>query len=205
MKNRKQDTKQGEIEIEPMGSKLSNLPSWVTISFVKYWAAAAAVFFIIIGGMDVGVTFEAKDGDIVAILSETFNIIVLIALFSALFMNYVTKIFTRMIYNRRNDAYRFVIYSRRGLSAFFVYLLYSLLMSIILFFIVTWFGYKGWIFDPFGTTGGTGIEPFSYGLCFIIVDGIFVAIKDLVIMIYQRIIYKKQLHDDTPITVGKGA
>ena len=201
MKNRKQDTKPGEIESEPMGSKLSNLPSWVTISFVKYWAAAAAVFFIIIGGMDVGVTFEAKDGDIVAILSETFNIIVLIALFSALFMNYVTKIFTRMIYNRRNDAYRFVIYSRRGLSAFFVYLLYSLLMSIILFFIVTWFGYKGWIFDPFGTTGGTGIEPFSYALFYIAVDAIFLLIKNLILNLYYRISYSKAMKDNSPIIV----
>ena len=201
MKNRKQNAKQDEIQIEPMGSKLSNLPVWLTITFVKYWAAAAAVFFIIIGGSDIGVTFTATEGDVAANVYEIFKIIILIALFSALFMNYVTKLFARMIYNRRNDAYRFVIYSRRGFSAFLFYLLYSLIMSIILCIIVIKLGQHGLIPDPFGTTGGAGIEPFSYALIYIAVDAVFLFIKNLGLNIYYRISYSKAMKNNKPIIV----
>ena len=38
--------------------KLSKIPSWIIIAILKYWAAAAAVFFILIGGLDIGIDFS---------------------------------------------------------------------------------------------------------------------------------------------------
>ena len=52
---------------------------------------------------------------------------------------------------------------------------------------------KGLVFDPFGTTGGVGIEPFTYALCFIIFDTLFIFIKNQIIKIYQRYKYNKQI------------
>ena len=38
--------------------KLSKIPSWLIIIFLKYWAAAAAVYFGLIGGISIGLDFS---------------------------------------------------------------------------------------------------------------------------------------------------
>ena len=201
MKKKKTNTEE-EIEIEEQpGSIFSKIPSWILITIVKYWAAAAAVFFIIIGGVDIGFDFTYDSPDPVVIMRISGTIDVLIALFLALFQNYVTKLLGRALYSRRNNTRRYVVYNQKGFSAFIFYLGYCFLMSFALFFIITYLGYKGFIFDPFGTTGGAGIEPFSYALCYIILDTIVILIKNTVINIYQRIKYKKQMENNEPIVV----
>ena len=203
MKKKKTTEQDNFEEFEPYGiDKFSKIPSWITITFVKFWAAAAAVFFIIIGGLDVGLDFtESNSSDIASQLSVSLAIVILIALFLALFMNYVVKILTRVLYSRRNNTYRFTIYNRTGFSAFLIYFAYNIMMSIILYFVVNYMGYWGLVFDPFGTTGGYGIEPFSYALYYIVIDAIFLLIKNLVIAIYNRVSYAKQIKDNRPILV----
>ena len=199
MKKKKTNTEE-EIEIEEQpGSFISKIPSWILITIVKYWAAAAAVFFIIIGGLDIGFDFSTVSEDPVVILRISGTIILLIALFSAIFQNYVTKLFARILYSRRNNTRKFVVYNQKGFSAFIFYLGYCFLLGFALFFIVTFLGSKGLIFDPFGTTGGAGIEPFSYALLYIILDAIVIIIKNTVINIYQRIKYNKQINNNEPI------
>ena len=202
MKKKKTNTNE-EIEIEELpGSKLSKIPSWILITIVKYWAAAAAVFFIIIGGSDVGFDFTAVYEDPRQILYVSGTIIILIALFMALFKNYVTKLLARSLYSRRDNTRRYVVYNQKGFSAFIFYLAYCFLMSLALFFVVTFFGYKGWIFDPFGTTGGLGIEPFSYALFYVVIDTVIIIIKNTVINIYNRIKYHKQMKNNEPIVLA---
>lgn len=199
MKKKKTNIEE-EIEIEELpGSKLNKIPSWILITFVKYWAAAAAVFFIIIGGIDIGLDFTLISEDPAVIFRISGTIIILIALFSALFQNYVTKLLARALYSRRNNTRRYVVYNQKGFSAFIFYLGYCFLLSLALFFVVTYFGYKGWIFDPFGTTGGAGIEPFSYALFYVIIDTVIIIIKNIVINIYRRIKYNKQMKNNEPI------
>ena len=202
MKKKKTNTDE-EIEIEEQpGSGIAKIPSWILITFVKYWAAAAAVFFIIIGGLDIGLDFSTVTEDPASILRISGSIILLIALFLALFQNYVTKIFARTLYSRRNNTRRFVVYNQKGFSAFIFYLAYDFLMSFALFFLVTFLGYKGLIFDPFGTTGGIGIEPFTVGFIYLFFDAIFLIIKNLIIMAFQRAKYKKQITSDIKIQVA---
>ena len=192
-------------EINPYEvDKLSKIPAWLIIIFIKYWAAAAAVFFMTIGGVDIGIDLT-KEGDLNYNLNISFTIIVLIALGMAVLNNYAIKQLVIMMHNRRRNTYRYNIINFKGFSAFLAYLVYMFVVSMILYFLTLFLGYKGWVLNPFGTNGGYGIEPFTYGLCFIIVDAVFVTIKDLVVMIVQRIIYKKQMKDNTPIIVGKGA
>ena len=38
--------------------KLSKIPSWLIIILLKYWAAAAAVYFGLIGGISFGLDFS---------------------------------------------------------------------------------------------------------------------------------------------------
>ena len=157
-----------------------------------------------IGGLDIGVDLTTE-GDINYNLNISFMIIVLIALAMAILFNYAIKQLVIMMYSRRRNTFRYNIINFRGLSAFLCYLVYMFVVSVILYFFVNFLSYKGLVLNVFGKTDGYGIEPFTYGFCFLIVDGIFVSIKDLIIMIYQRIKYKRQMSDKTPIIVGKGA
>ncbi len=184
--------------------KLSKIPAWLVIVFIKFWAAAAAVFFMTIGGLDIGISLS-DEGNMSYNLNISFMIILLLALAMAILSNYAIKQLVIMMHNRRRNTFRYNIINFRGFLAFLLYLLYMFVVSVILYFFVNYLGYKGWVVNPFGVTDGYGLEPFTYGFCFVIVDGIFVSIKDLIIMIYQRVIYFKQLNDNTPISIKKGA
>lgn len=71
-----------------------------------------------------------------------------------------------------------------------------MLLSLIMYFVINLLSSKGLILDLFGTTKGIGIEPFSYALYFIIIDYIFVYIKNLIIYITKRIRYKRQMEGE---------
>ena len=162
--------------------KLSKIPSWIVIIFLKYWAAAAAVFFGVIGIIDLGLDFSQIDsGNVVAIINTHERIIVILALIMAMLGNYAVKQVVLMINNRRNNTLKYNIINSKGLKAFLLYILYSFLMSFILFFVTVFLSSKGWVL-PILQNDGAGIEPFTYALCYVVIDGIFVLIKDLIIM-----------------------
>lgn len=194
-KNKKEDLNQ---EIDPYKvDKLSKIPSWIIIFFMKYWAAAAAIFFIVNGGSDLGFDFSGGDmTDYAVVLSQSIVIVVLIALFLALFQTYIVRPIVRLMYNRRNNTFRYNLINVKGFKAFLLTLIYMFFVSFILYFVTLILGKYGLVLDPFGTTGGVGIEPFTYGLCFLILDSICLCVKNLIINIKTRIVYKKQILAD---------
>lgn len=182
--------------------KLSKIPSWLIVLILKYWAAAAAIYFI---GMDTFIinwsesdsVKLASDVDVMLYeISQAMILTILFGLFLAIFSNYIVRPFVRMMYNRRNNTYRYNMVNVRGFKSFLLSLLYNMPLSFLLTVIVVWMGYYGLVLDPFGTTGGTGVEPFSYALVYIIVDAFFVLIKDLIVNIYQRAKYNKQMRSE---------
>ncbi len=184
MKNKVKDEIQDERPYKV--DWLSKIPPWIIVLLLKYWAAAAAVFFSAIGGIDIGLSFddpEAANQDIV--------LIVIIGLTLALFMNYLIRPTVRMMNNRANNVYRYNMINIKGFLSFVLALIYNMLLSIILFFVVYFMGMHGWILNPMGGTN-YGIEPFSYALFYIIVDFIFLFIKNVIVDIRVRIKYKKQ-------------
>lgn len=174
--------------------KLSKIPSWLIILLLKYWAAAAAVFFSVIGGLDIGIDFSGSQGDPVAAVATSIQIIVLLALFISLFINYIIRPFVRMMYNKRNNTYRYNMVNFKGFLSFIVCFLYHIVLSVILYFITIFLASHNLILDLFGTTGGSGIEPFTYGFCYIIVDFIFLFIKNVISDSIHRYQYKKQMN-----------
>lgn len=193
-KNKKEDKIQ---EIDPYKlDKLSKVPSWVIIFFIKFWAAAAAVFFILIGGGDIGFDFTGGDADYAEVLAQSVVIIIMIALFLALFQCYIVRPIVRLMYNRRNNTFRYNMINVKGFKSFLISFVYMLCLSFVLYIITVFLSTHGLVLDPFGTTKGQGIEPFTYGFCFLIVDSICLFIKNLIINIRTRIIYKKQILAD---------
>ena len=190
----KENYKDDNKEIDPYKvDKLSRVPSWLIVLILKYWAAAAAVFFSVIGGGDIGITFDDVPENPAQVFAEYVQTIVIIALALALVTNYIVRPIVRLLYNRRNNTYKFNMVNFKGFKSFLVSLCYCLLISIVLFIVVVFLGYYGLVFDPFGTTGGVGIEPFSYGIYFIVVDALFVLVKNIIVMIYERVKYNKQI------------
>ena len=173
--------------------KLSKVPSWLVILILKFWAAAAAVFFSVIGGLDIGLDFSTQEGDAITILASNIATVVFIGLFLAVFMNYIVRPFVRMMYNSRDNTYRYNMINLKGLKSLPVALIYNMLLSIILYFVTIFLSSHGLVLDLFGTTGGTGIEPFTYALCYMIVDFIFLFIKNLSVDLYEKHKYNKDM------------
>ena len=176
--------------------KLSKIPSWIVIGILKYWAAAAAVFFILIGGIDIGIDFSVIEDPAKATaessLNLSFKIIVLITLGLTLMFTYIVRPIVRLLYNRRNNTYRFNMVNNKGIIALILNWIYMFFISFTIFFVIIYFGYKGWIPNLFGGVN-YGIEPFSYGLFFMILDTIMILLKNLIWNIYQRIKYNRQI------------
>jgi len=175
--------------------KLSKVPSWLIVLVLKYWAAAAAIYFI---GMSVDIIdfSSIQTDDPVAIMAQSLNLILLFGLALAIFSNYMVRPYVRLLYNRRNNTFRYNMINVKGLKSFIFSLLYMMPLSFVLFLITVGLGKLGWVFDPFGTTGGAGIEPFTYALCFIICDSVCLCVQNLSISLYERIKYKRQLMEE---------
>jgi len=196
----KKTKKAEENEIEELNpyqvDKLSKIPSWILIGILKYWAAAAAVFFILIGGIDIGIDFSVIEDQAKATaessLNLSFKIIVLITLGLTLIFTYIVRPIVRLLYNRRNNTYRFNMVNNKGIIALVLNWIYMFFISFTIFFVIIYFGYKGWIPNLFGGVN-YGIEPFSYGLFFMILDTIMILLKNLIWNIYQRIKYNRQI------------
>lgn len=177
--------------------KLSKIPSWIVIIFLKYWAAAAAVFFMIIGGLDIGLNFseiEGESADLIQIARISSVIIFAIAFAMAILFTYGVRPIVRLMYNRRNNTYKYNMVNGKGFLPLIYNLIYMYVISFILFFVVTILGSNNLLPNLFGETR-FGLEPFSYGLLFLIIDSIFVLIKNLIINISQRITYKRQIKE----------
>lgn len=172
--------------------KLSKIPSWLIIFLLKYWAAAAAVFFMTIGGLDVGIDFS-QDLNIIQSVNFSEQIILLIGLALAVLNNYAVKQIVILLNNRRNPTFKYNLINQTGLIGFFLNLFYNIVVSYILFFIVILAGYYKIIPNLFGMTN-SGIEPFSYALFYIIIDGIVLICKNLIFKLAERIQYKRQIN-----------
>lgn len=186
----KKDSKEDISEKKNIVDKLSKIPSWIIILLLKYWAAAAAIFFSVISsdGINLGNNKETTSGQVFAI---DMALIILIGLFLALFMNYIVRPSVRMMYNRKNKVYRYNMINIKGFLSFVLALGYNMVLSLIIYFIVYFLGLHKLIFNPFGMTN-YGIEPFSYALYYIIVDFIFLFIKDAILDTIARVKYKKE-------------
>ncbi len=171
--------------------KLSRVPSWLKILLLKYWAAAAACF-LLFGISELGLNIYVESD--VAAMNVSFRLVIILGVFLAVLMNYIVRVVVRLMYNRRDNTYKYNMVNMKGLKSFFVALAYNMLMSIIIFLVTIRLSDWGLVFDPFGTTKGIGIEPFTVGIIYFVFDNIFVLIKNSFIKLYDKHIYNKQIN-----------
>ena len=175
--------------------KLSKIPTGVILTFIKFWAAMAAIFFILIGGVDLGLNFSIQAADAYAEMARTIVAVVLVSLFLAILLNYGVKHFAHLMHNRRNNAKKWIIINQKGFLAFLEYLVYTFVCVVILFLVIAFLG-KYRLIPSFLQNDGLGIEPFSAGFIFLLIDGIFLLIKNYTIRIFKVIRYNKLIRED---------
>ena len=168
--------------------KLARVPSWIKILLLKYWAAAAACF-LLMGAWELGLNVFNDSPDV------TIRLVILLGLFLTVLMNYPIRVIIRLMYNRRNNTYKFNMINMKGLKTLPLALVYNMAIAILIFILnVNFLSKFHLVFDPFGTTDGTGIEPFTIALVYMLIDGICIIVKNIIVMIAQRVIYKKQIN-----------
>ena len=197
MKTKK--VKDENMEINPYEvDKLAKVPSWIKILLLRYWAAAAACF-LLFGLSELGMNIY-KDDEVSA-FETNIKLIIILGLFLAVFTNYVVRVFVRLMYNRRDNTYRLNLINFKGILSFVAALAYNFVLAILIFMIIVGFLSKyGLVLDPFGTTGGIGIEPFTVGFVYLILDGICIIIKDIIVMIIQRVKFNIQNKSEDELT-----
>ena len=186
-----------EINANPYElDKFSKIPSWIKILFLKYWAAAAAVFFFLISNFLLDFTQLEEEGKKAeSNLTIDFMVILFICLGLTLFFTYIVRPIVRFMFNRQDNTFKYNMVNVRGLWALPLNFAYMFIVSFCIYplqfiFTVKW----GINTNLFGQA--VGIDPFTYGVMFLIVDSIALLIKNGIIMIYQRISYKKQINAD---------
>ena len=186
-----------EIEANPYElDKFSKIPSWIKILVLKYWAAAAAVFFFLVSNFLLDFTELEEEGKKVGSnMTIDFAVILFICLGLTLFFTYIVRPIVRFMFNRQNNTFKFNMVNLPGLWSLPITFAYMFVVSFAIYpmqfiFTVKW----GINTNLFGQAAG--IDPFTYGLMFVIVDSIFLLIKNGIIMIYQRASYKKQISAD---------
>ena len=199
MKTKK--VKDENMEFNPYEvDKLARVPSWLKILLLKYWAAAAACF-LLFGISQLGLSLDTKSAT--EDVETTVKLLVLLGLFLSVFMNYVLRPFVRLMFNRRDNTYRYNMINMKGIKSFGLALVYNMIMAMIIYLVLVYIlSPNGLVLDPFGTTGGIGIEPFTVGFIYLFFDAIFLIIKNLIIMAFQRAKYKKQITSYIKIQVA---
>lgn len=193
-KNRTQENENLD-EINPYQvDKFSRIPNGLIITFLKFWAAAAAVFFILIGGRDLGLDFSKPLADGYAEMTRTIIAIILVSLFLAILLNYGVKHLAHLMHSRRNNAKRWMIFNQKGFLTFLVYLVYSFMCMILTFLVVAFLGSHKLI-PSFLENAGSGIEPFSFGLIFIVIDGLFLLVKNYTFKLIKVLRYRKRIQE----------
>jgi len=207
MKKEKVDVSQNAYKQD----KLGKIPSWLKILFLKYWVAGAAFYFFGMGGAMLWYK-EAKDAssaaDVLAAMNATtFYLWLVLGAGLGFFNEFITKTIVRFMRTNADDTYRFNLINLKGSKSLFLNLFYALGVVFLTMVIeVNILIPHKLVFDPLKMTD-EGIEPFSYALLFIILDYIFIGIKNLIIYIYKRQRYhinlkrQQQLlnEDDVPV------
>lgn len=184
-----------KFDIEQQGSTnpnksdfLSKIPSWLKVFILKYWAAAAACFFVGMGGAAIGLDYSliAESESYWLAIEFAFRFYVFLVLFTALVMNYIVKPFTRMMHSSKDNTKRFLVVNKKGFLGFLLQLGYVFLVMIPIFFITIYIGQFNLLPNLFGKNTQWGLEPFSMGLFFTFVDLLFLLVKNSIIAIYKR-------------------
>lgn len=161
--------------------KLAKVPSWLKILLLKFWVAAATFFFF-------GVANELID----ATSGNAADLYFVFISFGMGLMNeFITKNLVRYMKNSMDNTFHYNMVNKKGTLSLFLNIGYGFITVLPIMFISSFLASKGLILNLFGAEGLGGIEPITDGLIYIVVDFIYMVIKNGSINIYKRFKLKK--------------
>jgi hypothetical protein len=154
--------------------KLSRIPNWIKVLFLKYWVAAATFYFFGIGNPII------QSSNI-----ESWQFVLILYLFLSIgltiFNEYIVDNLVRLMSNDRDDAKRFNLVNQRGILSFLFNVIYGFLIMIPLVTILVFMAKHGMVFDTLDQGDSkAAIEPFTGGFVYILLDSIVVWSRNLI-------------------------
>ncbi len=186
---------ENEKDIEPYKTgKFSNIPSWVKILLLKYWAAGAAFYFAGVGSTFINVG-TAYGGEV---------LLVWFTLLLALIVDYIVRPIVRLMRNSRDNTYYFNMINSKGILSLFLNILYAACITVPIFYITSYLvqlDIEGIFKMPniFGVDFAWGLDPFFCGFLYIFFDFIYLFIKNAI----ANAIKKHKFNKDNPKTNNK--
>lgn len=166
--------------------KLSLVPSWIKVLFLKYWVAAATFYFFGVANPLISLTDE--NASTLTILEPYY---LFLSLGLGLFTEYITKNFIKFMKNDRDDTTRFNLINKKGVISFLLNLIYAFAIMIPLLIILVILASHNLVFDYMNETGSkAAIEPFTAGFVYLALDAIVVFVKNLIIYLYKESKFK---------------
>ena len=158
--------------------KFSKIPAWVKALFIKFWFAGCVCYFVMFG-------LQINELDKLVLLGAVLGLVVDVL---------VNPLFRYMESDRKEyNAYMMFPFPFKAFWTFFTNIIYYIIVIICVNYL--YFGLNELINLISGTTNEfkVGVEPLLFGVFAVIIDMIFIGIKDgIVILIKKRKNTKKE-------------
>jgi len=148
---------------------LDRIPSWIKALFIKFWFNGAVCFFIFWG---LGMYIPAML-DMIVIFGVVLGMVTDVLVNNALHFFAITP----------GSNNKWMMFPKRKFWTFFANILYSIIILAIVVYLYTAINYL------LNTINGTadqlylGVEPVAFGLLYVVVDMVFIGMKNLAIKI----------------------
>ena len=180
-------------EFNPYASdKLSKIPLWIKVVFLKYWVAAAALFFFGIGNpilITEGVTYT---------IDMYLPLYLILSLGLGIFVDLIYRPIVNLMDSPQQSTKKYNLINKKGISSLLLNLLYSFIIMIPMVTILVFLARHNVNLDFLNNTDNkAAIEPFTGGFVYLFLDFIVVSIKNVIVTIYKNHKFKViNLHNE---------
>ncbi len=161
--------------------KKIKFPSWLKILLLKYWTAGSVLYFF---GFGLGFLWASTTN----IENQTIYLTLLLILGYCLMNEYIIKPIVRLFRTSNDNTYYYNMINLKGTKSFFLNLLYAIMVIIPVVLIMSLLSAYG---ITLTITFEDGIDPFSFGLVVVLVDFIYLFIKNTIMNAYKKHKFKQ--------------
>ncbi|MCD8309516.1 MAG: hypothetical protein LUD19_06650 [Clostridia bacterium] len=158
--------------------KLSRIPKWLSASFIKFWFFGVVCYFVF---MAIGALFVDDSGDLSD--AATLDLYFICGVVMGIIVDCMVNPIFRMMESDKKEFNNYMMFP------FPFKQFWTILTNIIYYLVVVFFvGAMYYLLDVIGIYAG--VEPLLFGVFCLIVDMIFIGIKDLIVFLIKKLIKK---------------
>ena len=159
--------------------KLSAIPTWIKAFFIKFWFFGAVCYLVLMG---LGSLFIDDEGSGYTLI-QSIEQFLLCGLIAGIFVDCLVNPIFRMMESDRKEYNYFMMFP-------FPFKQFWTFFANIIYYIIVMCG-VGLLFNfVFSIVEFSGVEPLGFGLACLVVDMVFIGIKDLIVFLIKRAVKK---------------